>query len=163
MYHHNVSNTAQCVFLGDHLYIYEISGFAVMLHSGHNILSKFVSLRGLCSQVNWVSHSVRLSCCMTFRSDRSSYSSFRASFSRQKVARPLDASRPANTPYGPSAGREETHSARGECSSNPRLSQLWTQPSAGVQLLELSLSMMSYCQGVSLPWQTGVCVVCNKV
>lgn len=56
----------------------------------------------LYSQVNWVSHSERLSCCMAFRSDRSSCSSFRASFPRQNVARPLDASLPANTPYGPS-------------------------------------------------------------
>ncbi len=65
------------------------------------------------SQVNWASHSDRLSLCVAFRSDRSSGSSFRASFSRQKVAKPLDASLPANTPYGPSTGQKHTqHTVR---------------------------------------------------
>ena len=52
--------------------------------------------------MNCISHSRTLSICTALRSDRSSYRSLSASFSRQKVARPRDASRPAKTPYGPS-------------------------------------------------------------
>lgn len=47
---------------------------------------------------NCISHSLTLSICTALRSDRSSYSSLRASFSRQNVARPLEASRPAKIP-----------------------------------------------------------------
>lgn len=58
--------------------------------------------------INCISHSRTLSIWTALRSDRSSYSSLRAPFSRQKVARPRDASRPAKIPYGPSEGAQST-------------------------------------------------------
>lgn len=57
-----------------------------------------VSSREWSLPMNCISHSLTLSICTALRSDRSSYSSLRASFSRQKVARPLEASRPAKMP-----------------------------------------------------------------
>jgi len=51
--------------------------------------------------LNCISHSRTLSICIELRSLRSSYSSFIASSVNENVARPREASRPANTPYGP--------------------------------------------------------------
>lgn len=56
--------------------------------------------------LNCISHSLTLSICTAFKSDRSSYSSLSASLSRQKVASPLEASLPANIPYGPSENKK---------------------------------------------------------
>ena len=48
--------------------------------------------------VNCISHSRTLSICIEFRSDKSSDSSFIASSPNENVAKPREASRPANTP-----------------------------------------------------------------
>lgn len=56
--------------------------------------------------LNCISHSRTLSICTAFKSERSSYSSLSASLSRQNVASPLEASLPANIPYGP-AGKKK--------------------------------------------------------
>lgn len=57
--------------------------------------------------LNCISHSRTLSICTAFKSERSSYSSLSASLSRQNVASPLEASLPANIPYGPAGGKKK--------------------------------------------------------
>ena len=57
--------------------------------------------------LNCISHSRTLSICTAFKSERSSYSSLSASLSRQNVASPLEASLPANIPYGPAGEKKE--------------------------------------------------------
>lgn len=58
--------------------------------------------------VNCISHSRTLSICMLVKSERSSYSSFNTSSVNEKVANPLEASRPAKTPYGEPARKNDT-------------------------------------------------------